>query len=165
LENSSNAIPYEITVPCPLSTDTTGFEQELYKMVIINQNPKPAGTMKIALYYEGFAAYPTTQEIVGFNYDYYKSLSSEALNKHHTIIWPTTALGSSREYVNPLEQIKIELTPALWRDATGESYLGGNIAVSLLNHNKEALELLQDKAGTTYAYFIYPEVTAEDKKI
>ena len=165
LENSSDAILYEITVPCPLSTDTTGFEQELYKMVIINQNPKPAGTMKIALYYEGFAAYPTTQEIVGFNYDYYKSLSSEVLNKHHTIIWPTTALGSSRKYANPLEKIKIELVPALWRDATGESYLGGNIAVSLLNHNKEALELREDEAGTTFAYFVYPEATAEDKKI
>ena len=103
---------------------TTSMLYKLYDKVINQKYAKPAGKLRLTLYYNGILECSTISEI-DFSYNFITSFSLNAFS-----------ITNQKEYYNPGDKYTYKTTAANWSDAAG-TQLGANIEYKVNGNNKE----------------------------
>lgn len=103
---------------------TTSMLYKLYDKVINQKYAKPAGKLRLTLYYNGILECSTVSEI-DFSYNFITSFSLNAFS-----------ITNQKEYYNPGDKYTYRTTAANWSDAAG-TQLGANIEYKVNGNNKE----------------------------
>ena len=103
---------------------TTSMLYKLYDKVINQKYAKPAGKLRLTLYYNGILECSTVSEI-DFSYNFITSFSLNAFS-----------ITNQKEYYNPGDKYTYKTTAANWSDAAG-TQLGANIEYKVNGNNKE----------------------------
>ena len=103
---------------------TTSMLYKLYDKVINQKYAKPAGKLRLTLYYNGILECSTVGEI-DFDYNFITSFSLNAFS-----------ITNQKEYYNPGDKYTYKTTAANWSDAAG-TQLGANIEYKVNGNNKE----------------------------
>ena len=103
---------------------TTSMLYKLYDKVINQKYAKPAGKLRLTLYYNGILECSTVGEI-DFDYNFITSFSLNAFS-----------ITNQKEYYNPGDKYTYKTTAANWSDAAG-TQLGANVEYKVSGNNKE----------------------------
>ena len=103
---------------------TTSMLYKLYDKVINQKYAKPAGKLRLTLYYNGILECSTVGEI-DFDYNFITSFSLNAFS-----------ITNQEEYYNPGDKYTYKTTAANWSDAAG-TQLGANVEYKVNGNNKE----------------------------
>lgn len=105
---------------------TTSMLYKLYNQVINKKYARPAGKLRLTLYYNGVLECSTTRE-VSLRYNFITSFS---LNPF--------LIANKKEYYNPKDKYTYSTTAANWKDAAG-TQLGANVEYKVSGNNKEVV--------------------------
>ena len=105
---------------------TTSMLYKLYDKVINQKYAKPAGKLRLTLYYNGILECSTVGEI-DFSYNFITSFSLNAFS-----------ITNQKEYYNPGDKYTYKTTAANWSDAAG-AQLGANVEYKVSGNNKEII--------------------------
>ena len=103
---------------------TTSMLYKLYDKVINQEYARPAGKLRLTLYYNGVLECSTVGEI-DFSYNFITSFSLNAFS-----------ITNQKEYYNPGDKYTYKTTAANWSDAAG-TQLGANVEYKVNGNNKE----------------------------